>query len=247
MLIGGACADWPRSQNLPANEGSTPSNGALGDLIRVDWTVAQETNLGDVDYNDTITSSIEAYGTGEISRGNGITVYGSLQSTGWNKEMARPSLTLGESCATTTLDDVNIDEGFYIGDLDFYTLKATSETDGETVALCATVQSEEERLGWDLLLIELDGCDVAPLIRTDEEAGVPLGYGLGGSTGTWSAPIELGKTYAVMHAGYTLPTSDTAEEATPIAYQLGVSVVRQSSESSVTICPNLPESQGEES
>lgn len=247
MLIGSACADWPRSQNLPTNEGSTPSNGALGDLIRVDWTVAQESNLGGTDLNDTISSSIAAYGTGEISRGNGITVYGTLDSTGWNKEMARPALTFGQDCATTTLDDVNIDEGFYIGDLDFYTLKATSETEEETVALCATIQSEEARLGWDLLLIELNGCDVAPLVRTDEDAGVPLGYGLGGATGTWSAPIELGKTYAVMHAGYTLPDSEAAEEPSPIAYQLGVSLVRQSSESSVTICPNLPESQGEES
>ena len=150
-FVSAGCADWPRSQNIPSNDGSTPATDALGDLIEVDWTIVDESvdADGDDDGNDTISETASTYGTGELARGFGFAVRGALATTGWNKEMVRPSLTEGESCASTPLDALNIDDGFYIGDLDFYTLTiADGAAEPSPLVLCASVQSDDERLGW---------------------------------------------------------------------------------------------------
>ena len=249
VLISTACADWPRSQNIPSDDDTIAATGPLGDLIDIDWTVVDEQidDGSEDDGNDTIPKSASQYGTADLSRGFGVTVQGTLSSTGWNKQMARPALTFGESCPEAVLDDLNIDDGFYIGDLDFYTVKVSSEDNSDDLALCASVESEEDRLGWDLLLIALDGCAAAPVVTIDEETGSPLGYGLGGEAGTWSTPIETGKTYALLHAGYTAPeAAGDTDETSSSAYRLGVSLVRRPSGSDMTVCPSLPALGGEE-
>jgi hypothetical protein len=194
-----------------------------------------------VEDNASFAASIEAYGVVSAAPGLSLLYTGALRSSGWNK-LAAPSDSngLGDGCETLDLSEAPLDEGFYVGDLDFYAFSVPAEFEGEHT-LCAIVESKTPSLGWDLLLFEIEACEIAPKLVTQEEQ--IIGYGMGGASSTWQTPITAGKQYAVLHAGYTVPDTELEN----FEYKIGLAVLPLSTTGRDVVCPNLPDVTEEDS
>ena len=103
--------------------------------------------------------------------------------------------------------------------------------------LCAWVVMEDPDLGWDLLLYPLDSCGL-PREPVPNAAGDGLlGFQLQGQTGGWRAPVESGKQYAILLAGY-----DAFEPIAEYDYHVGAAIVAGAE--GRELCPLLPIEQG---
>ena len=226
-MVHGGCAEWPRLANLPEGGQLVDGSKDPATLIEIAWAADEDEAMGDngaPNAADTQSTTIDV--------GEGFVVDGGLDGVGFDLGATTQVLEV-DGCTGSPARVNPAYEGAYLGDLDFYVVEASS--DGR---MCMDVAFDraaltDDRLGFDMLLWELDDCQLPtePVVDGDIEVG---GLDLAGARGSWHGAVSTG-TYALMIGGY-----HPNEVESTVPYRLGVALVA-GSENDVVACPSLPE------
>ena len=208
------CANWPLHGNLPEDPANLlPVGEDPRGLYELQWVHAEEASDNDspvgLEHHEVTLDTARHY-------------TGRLDGAGWWDD-AEPAVLDG-GCGSTW-DRSPLGTGDYIGDVDFTIVNVAAAG-----TLCGRLLLDPPDYGWDLLLHPVDSCDVPSEFVVS--GGEPVGLGLGGAVGDWSAPVQPGP-YALLVAAY-YPNDDAAE----VDYELGVALVEAAD--GAALCPLLP-------
>jgi len=229
LALGAAVAlsgcPWPRYSDLPSDSDVIPASEDPRRTVDVTWDERTEEDLvgdGGDNADPRVVTPVA------LTSMQGLAITGTLRGIGWNQTFEAPPLE-GEGCDTRTRDPGQ--EGDWAGDVDF----AVIDVDEAGMVLCADVGFAEAELGWDLLVypLDADNCDLPEPPLSGPDGGV-LGLGRAGATGGWKLPVEEGRRYGVLLAGYSAP-----EPVAEYGYELGLSLV-PADERGTELCPRLP-------
>jgi hypothetical protein len=223
------CSQWPRAAHLPA-EDPERNNSSIDPrtLIELDWLERGESEPNDQP-NEGNSASFEF--------GSAYIISAVLEGVGWST-VAIPTELSDPECASTGVRSPI--EGDYLADVDVYevqtlqtgTLCATLEVDLD--ALQDPTECDEYGYGGDLLVFELDACGIPGAPLTNARGDI-LGFGIGGPRAEWGVNVSELKAYAILVGGFCPNAPET-----PVAYQLGISMVPPKPDGSPALCPLLP-------
>ncbi len=219
------CGEWPRYKHVSEQTDLQPGDVDRTTLLTIEWAEGQETPDAE---NDIPTG--EDVRSESLSQGAGVLVEGTLDGTGWLNSLVAEDI-LSASCAGTIGKRTAQTEGDYTADVDFIVI-VDPEDDA---TLCGRALVDQETLGWDLALLEVDACGI-PVATVTDDGGLELGIDLGGARGGWGIPVASNKSYAVLFAGY-----DPNDPANQVGYTVGISLVGSAPNGSAGVCPLLPE------
>ncbi|TVQ93170.1 MAG: hypothetical protein EA397_05190 [Deltaproteobacteria bacterium] len=252
-----ACDAWPRYGNLPEDSNLIDPDQDPREFVLVDWERTTEAEIGGPD--GPSPSPVDSQNV-DLGLMQGVLIEGELDGVGWNDFSPRMRVTgsctddpennsvlrdpgqivYDEDGEPLTNSDSEGSEGSeeYLGDwvkdVDYYRFTVLGD-EADTFKLCAQAMGPEgagdDRIGWDLLLYELDDCDLPgpPVERV--EGGV-LGSSLASPYSEWAHGITPGH-YAIVIAGYVGPDQDDR-----YPYHLGLSLVPDMGGGE--LCPLLP-------
>jgi len=216
------CADWPRFDHLPGDDGSLSSDVPPGSLVDVDWTELTEP---DPDPGDLPHAS--GHPSATLHAGRGALLTGTLEGLGWSDEAVAETLT-DDDCPGAEGRRSPLPQGDYLGDVDYLVVELP-----DAATLCAEVRLEVDHVGWDVIAWPIDACGIPGDPLQDATGGV-LGADLGGAGGGFGAVVEAGR-YAVTLAAY-----DPYDPEAELPYTLGVAAVPVGPDGRPGACPLLP-------
>lgn len=217
------CADWPRFDHLPGDDGSYAADTPPGSLVTVTWSRLDEP---DPDPGDDPTAA--ALPSAALALGEGLLLAGALEGLGWSDEAAPASLE-DDACPGARGTRAPLPSGDYLGDVDVVLVELP-----EGATLCARLElGDTQGVGWDLVAFPVDGCGI-PGDALQGSAGAPLGADLGGAAGGWGAAAPAGR-YAVLVGAY-----DPYDPEARLPYTLGVAAVPRGPDGQPGVCPLLP-------
>lgn len=192
----GACAQWPRYDNLPVD---TAERLVAGSQVGPSWDVAwtEASPLSEPLNDDPRALPAETIGLDE-----GVQLSSALLGSGWVYGTP-PART--EECGHTSAFPPK-EDGYYLADVDWRVVEVE-----DVGLLCSSFYADQAGGQVDVVPFEVDECGL-PVSAVFAPGGgdLPLGFGVSGTENVWSIAVSAPVRYAIAAAGWA-PNDETAE------------------------------------
>jgi len=230
-LLLAACGSWPRYADLEDDPEIAEPGQDPRDLIAIDWELTTESELlVRAGARNNNPANVRAVSLGVLT---GVQVQASLDGVGWDSSF--DPLTMSATCDGERVEVPREPgrPGDWTGDLDF--VRFDVDADAGEALLCARAAFGRDDIGFDLLLYELDACGLpgAPARADSDSADPILGADRAGPVDGWIAPVQAGRSYAVLTAGFLAP-----DPMATYPYHVGLAIVP--AKGGGERCPYLP-------